>query len=250
MGFYGKQKEVDPREFDPLYSKSGGAELRSEIFGNLPSLMASGTQAANAAADAARKGAASMRPVMQYGQNVLAGGYLNPAPALTKSLDASRAASDVRAENQQTQANNALATQQAATRSQFGRAGQTFGTTNQLAQEGSQAALQAQLAKQEQERQAQANATEAAILAENYGRERQLQQAASGVVQGAASSPLQMLQSVPGLTYAGITPAAELIRGLAGGGSVVNPNTYYKPGAGDYTLQALGTLGSVAGGGW
>lgn len=246
MGFYGKQQEVEPREMDPLYSQSGAQPMREGIFNALPGMMIGATAAGQDAANAARRGAGQMGAVGQFGRDVMSGGYLK-SPVLDRSLESTRAASDQAAAASQAEARAAQTAQQRAVQSQFSRSGQTFGTANQLAQEGTTAALEAQLDRTEAGRQAQLAATEAQTQAENYARERGYQMQAPAIVSGAASKPVELLQAVPGMTYSGISPAVEVIRGLASGAPVVNPNTYYKPGAGDYVLQGLGAAGSLAG---
>lgn len=246
MGYFGGQKEVAPREFDPLYSQSGAQPIRTGIFNALPNMAVQATGDANAAAAAAQQGAAAMRPVAAYGNALMGGKYLNSSPALDRSLSATRAASDAAAGNAAATARANLQATQAATRSQFSRAGQTFGTANQLAQEGTSAALEAQSARNESERQAALNAAEAGAKAQNYMNERGLQTQGAGIAQAGATKPVELLQAVPGLRYAGVSPAVEVIRGLASGAPVVNPNTYYKPGAFDYTMQGIGALGSAA----
>jgi hypothetical protein len=140
-------------------------------------------------------------------------------------------------------------------RNQYARSGQQFGTGSQLAQQANTAALAAQVARSEAERQASLGQTEAArlaqlaagenqALAENYARERAAQQQAAGLVGQLGGQQLSMLQAVPGLAYSGIEPAVGVIRGLASGGQTVAPGTYYKPGVGDYALQGLGALGA------
>jgi hypothetical protein len=243
---YGSQKTVDPQEFDPLYSKSGGAELRQGIFGALPGAMGRATQQAENAIGAAQRGAAEMGAVGKFGRSVLRGDYMRN-PTLDASLAASRRAGEVASRTAAADARANMAAQQAATRSQFGRAGQGFGTANQLAQEGTAAAMGAQINRAESARLAQQAAIEAQAQAENVARERGFQMQAPGIVSGAATKPVELLQAVPGLTYAGVSPAVEIIRGLASGSPVVNPNTYYKPGVGDYMLQGAGALGALGG---
>ena len=250
MGFYGGQKEVAPREFDPLYSGSGAADIRKGIFDALPGTMTAATGAARAAQDAAKSGAAAFQPVAQYGRRLLAGDYLNPSPIFDKSLATARNAGNVAAAGSAAGARAGLAGQQMDTRAQFGRSGQVFGTGNQLAQEGSRAALEANLNRAEAARTSGVTAAEMGARAANYDAERNRQMAAPGIIGQAASIPLNMLQAIPGLAYAGVDPAVSILRNLAGGGQVVNPNTYYKPGVGDYTLQGIGALAGGAGGGF
>lgn len=266
MGFYGGQQQVDPREYDPLYSQSGAQPLRKGIFDALPDMLKSSTDAGYRAAGAANAAAGSLAPAMQYGQRVLAGNYLS-SPQLQGYLQATRAASDagfgatraasnVAAQNARNTAQAGLRAQQADTRAQFSRSGQTFGTGNQLAQEGAQAALQAQLGRNESERQAGIVASDAqrqaglaqnenAVKGQQFSQERAFQQQAPGMIAQTAGQGVNFLQAVPGLHYSGIEPAVGIIRNLAGGGQVVNPNSYYKPGVGDYAMQGLGVAGAA-----
>lgn len=243
---YGSQKTVAPQEFDPLYSQSGAADLRKGVFAGLPDAMAQATQLGQNAVSAAQRGAADMGAVGRFGKSVLRGDYMRN-PALDASLAASRRAGETAAGAAASDARANMAAQQAATRSQFGRAGQTFGTANQLAQEGTTAALEAQINRGEATRTAQQAAVEAQAQAENVARERGYQMQAPGIVSAAASKPVELLQAAPGLVYSGVSPAVEVIRGLASGSPVVNPNTYYKPGVGDYMLQGAGALGALGG---
>ena len=269
-GLYGGQKQNPVVEMDPLYSKSGAQDIRTGIFNELPGMLMQGQQDAAAAQNAARQGAASLAPAMQYAQQTVGGKYLNSPQlqgylaqtraASQQAARAGRSASDLAAQNARQQGLAAQQAQLADVRNQFARGGQQFGTGNQLAQQASNVALQSQLGRSEAERQAQLGqmdaarlaqlaAGENATLAENYARERANQQAATGLVGQLAGQNLNMLQAVPGLAYSGIEPAVNVIRGLASGGQTVTPGTYYKPGVGDYALQGIGTLGA-AGMGW
>ena len=91
--------------------------------------------------------------------------------------------------------------------------------------------------------------TEAQTKAENYARERAFQMQAPGIVMMGETKPVELLQSVPASMYSGVMPAAEVIKALAGNGQVINPNTYYKPGVGDYLMQGIGTGAAAAGAG-
>lgn len=266
MGFYGGQQTVDPQEFDPLYSKSGAQDLRKGIFGALPQTMTDATAAGMRASGAATAAAGSLAPAMQYGQRVLNGNYLSSPQlqgylqatraASDRGFGATRAASDVAAQNARNTAQAGLRAQQADTRAQFARSGQTFGTGNQLAQEGAQAALQAQLGRNESERQAGIVASDAqrqaglaqnenAVKGQQFSQERAFQQAAPGMIAQTAGQGVNFLQAAPGLMYSGVEPAVGIIRNLAGGGQIVNPNNYYKPGVGDYAMQGLGIAGAA-----
>lgn len=247
---YGSQKTVEPKEFDPLYTGSGAQSLREGVFNALPYAMGQATQAGQVAANAAQRGAAEMGAVGRFGRSVLRGDYMQN-PALDASLAASRKAGDVAAGAAASDARANMAAQQAATRSQFGRVGQTFGTANQLAQEGTTAALEAQINRGEAARTAQQGAIEAQAQAENVARERGYQMQAPAIVSAAASKPVELLQAVPGLTYSGVAPAVDIMRSLASGTPpVVKPDTYYKPGVGDYMLQGIGALGAAGGAGF
>jgi len=71
--------------------------------------------------------------------------------------------------------------------------------------------------------------------------------AAPQIVSSAASRPVEMLQAIPGLEYAGYDTIANLVKTLASGEPpAMNGNQYYKPGAGDYILQGLGAAGAAS----
>jgi len=249
MGCFGSQKQVAPTEMDPLYSKSGGAELRRSIFDALPGAQERAGAGAQEAITAARTGAQQMAPVGQFGRSVMRGDFLR-SPILDRSLAATRAAANTSGQAAAADARANLTSAQNTARAQFGRAGQTFGTGNQLAQEGTAAALEAQLARQENLRQAGLAANEAQAQAENYARERSNQMMAPGIVTGALSKPLEMLQAIPGLAYSGYDTMANLVKTLASGSPpAMNGNQYYKPGFGDYALQGLGAAGAASAGG-
>lgn len=246
MGFCGDTKQADPKEMDPLYSQSGGQALRKYVFDALPGIQGRAGAGAQEAVAAARTGARAMAPVSQFGRSVMRGDYLR-SPMLDRSLAATRAASNTAAQAGAADARANLASAQNASRAQFSRAGQTFGTGNQLAQEGAAAALEAQIGRQEALRQAAMGATEAQTQAENYARERGYQMAAPQIVSSAASRPVEMLQAIPGLEYAGYDTIANLVKTLASGAPpAMNGNQYYKPGAGDYILQGLGAAGAAS----
>jgi hypothetical protein len=271
MGFYGGQETVAPVEQDPLYSKSGAAPIRDKIFKQLPGLIDQGQAAGQRAASAATSGAAMFRPVGQYGMDTLSGKYLYNAPleaGLARTRGATDAALRTAAASGAARSRSAMAAARAgqaatagAARSTFARNGQTFGTGAVQAQGAEKAALEAQLARAEADRLASENATragtqaglaqtETGARAASYEAERGRQQAAPGIIAQAASAPVQMLQAVPGLLASGMEPATNLIRNLAAAMPLTNPNTYYKPGIGDYALQALGSAGGAAAGGF
>jgi len=247
MGFYGGQETVDPKTADPLFGPEA-KKVRTEVFNALPTVGARAQAGAERASQAATQASGAYAPVMDYGRSVLAGNYLNASPALQRSIASTRAAGDMAAQAQQAEARANLANQQAATRAQFGRSGQTFGTANQLAQTGNTAGLEASLGRSEAARLAQQKATEDQTYAENYGRERMFQQQAPGMVNMAATQPVQLLQSVPGIEYSALGPAVDITRGLSAGQA--SSASYYKPGVGDYTLQGLGALGAAGGAGF
>ena len=57
----------------------------------------------------------------------------------------------------------------------------------------------------------------------------------------ANTKPFEILSAVPGMRYGGLNESASLATALSGGGQVVNPGSYYKPGVIDYGLQ-IGSL--------
>jgi len=268
MGFYGGQETVAPQEFDNLYSKSGAQPLRKQIFDTLPGNIDAGNKAGAQAAEAARVGAAGFAPIQNYGNELLGGKYLNYNPYLEHGLQTTRAATegalhqgnaaaDTIAHNAISGARADQAGQDAATRAQFARSGMAFSTAGGQAQDATHAALAAQLARGEQNRSAQQDATGAGVQAQlaqqentaragSFAQERQLQSQAPGILSNALQMPVNLLQAIPGLMNAGSDSAMNLIRGLATGSQVVNPNTYYKPGVGDYAMQGIGALGSMA----
>lgn len=263
MGLFGSQKTIKPQQFDPLFPGSGGDEIRDNIFGRLPSLMNQSQNDASTASRAAQNAASSFAPLQAYAQNALGGQYLNRSPQLNNAmadarkqtqnaLQASRTASDVGAQNQYGNARASLGDQQRRFRSQFARTGQTFGTGMGQAQDSSNVALNSQIARNEASRQAQLAANENQIMASLSDRnlaleaarlqqERQLQQQAGNISAMANTKPFEILSAVPGMRYGGLNESASLATALAGGGQVVNPGSYYKPGAIDYGLQ-IGSL--------
>jgi hypothetical protein len=266
MGFYGGQKTVDPQQFDPLYPASGAPQIRSGIFAGLPGAMTAATDAGLRAGQAGTDAAGALAPAVGYGKSVLDGNYLS-SPQLLNYLQgtrqasdagfaATKAAGDVTAQNTREQAVAGLGAQQADTRASFGRNGQAFGTGSELAQQGQMAATQAQLARAETERQSGVTAADAQrqaglaqsenqAKAQQFSQERGFQQAAPGIIGQAGAQATNLLAAVPGQMYSGVAPAAQILQQLAGNGQVVNPNTYYKPGVGDYALQAAGTAGAA-----
>jgi len=139
----------------------------------------------------------------------------------------------------------------------FARTGQAFGTTNQQAADATQAALQAELQRSENEAataQAGQEATSKAALeaantgkmADVYQQERGLQQQAATAAPGVASARTQLAQSLPALNYAGVKPAADIVQQLAGNGAVTPATMYRTPGAFDYAMQ-VGGLAGMAG---
>lgn len=254
MGLCGSTKTTAPQYFDPLgpnaagqHTGNGGPELRNQVFSYLPSLMASGQMDAGRAANAARNGAAQFSPVMDYAQASLRGNYLRGTPYLDRAISSARNASTVGANAAYGRARADYANSQRGLRDQYTRAGQTFGTGMLQAQEASRAALNADISRAEASRQSQLAADEMAARYGNYQAERAYQNQAPALISMAAEKPFQLLSAVPSVSAGGLTPSAELIGALAGGGSVVNPGTYYKPGIFDYALQGIGTAATA---GW
>lgn len=251
MAEMGGQKASPAQWFDPLgpdasgkHGTTGGRELRERIFSHVPGLIDSGRAAANRTAWAARDGAASFAPVRDYGQRVLRGDYLNGSPQLDRALAASRAASDRGAQNAMADARANFAGQSAGIQSQFARNGMSFGTANQQATEASRAALEASMARGEQDRLAQIAAQESQARLQNYMSERAAQAQAPATIAMAAEKPFQMLSTIPDVEAGGLTPAAGLVSALAGGGQATT-DSYYKPGVYDHALAGLGAANSL-----
>lgn len=260
MGLCGGNETVEPKQFDPLFPGAGGQELRSQVFGYLPGIMEQNLLDNQAAVGAAQQAAGGFGQIGSYANQALGGRFLNRSPQLdramgqsrrdtTAALQAARQASDVSAQGQYDAARASLGDQQRRLQSQYARSGQTFGTGAAQAQDAANVALNAQIARNEAARQGQLAASEQQTMADMSARnlgleagrlqqERQLQQQAAPLAASAATKPFEILSAVPGLRYGGLNEASTLTGALAGGGSVVNPGSYYKPGALDYGLQA------------
>lgn len=254
MGLCGSNKTVAPQYFDPLgpnaegqHVGSGGPELRNQIFGYVPGMLEQGRYDASQAANAAKAGAGQFAPVLSYAQSNLRGDYLNGNPALDRAVATARNASDTAAQSAYGRARADFSGAQRTLQSQYNRAGQTFGTGLQQSQDASRAALNADIARAEAARQAQLAEAEMGARFNNYQQERAYQNQSPALLSMAAEKPFQMLSAVPSVNASGVLPSAELVGALAGGGSVVTPNTYYKPGIFDYALQGAGTAATA---GW
>jgi len=250
MGFCGDNKQAPAQWFDPLgpdangrHGNTGGRPLREQIFAQVPGLIESGQRAGAEAAAAARAGAGMFRPVGDYANKVLSGAYLDGSPQLDRAMAATRAASDVGARNAMADARANYAGQVADTQSDFARGGMTYGTANQQAAEANRAALEAGLARQQQDRIAQLAAVENQARLQNYMAERAAMNQAPAALAMAAEKPFQMLSTIPGLEAGGLAPSAGLVNSLAGGGSA-STDSYYKPGVFDHILAGMGTAAS------
>ena len=85
MGCFGDTEQAPPQQFDPLYTDQA-KKLREGIFNELPYLAGAATGAGFDAAAAARKAAAGMAPVAQFGRQVMGGQYLHSSPELDRAL--------------------------------------------------------------------------------------------------------------------------------------------------------------------
>lgn len=277
-GLCGSTKTAKPDWNDPLgpnaggtMGPTGGPEARAKIFEQIDSqLLPQANKDAAWAANATRSGYDN--PVwgssLGYLTGATGGKYLNGSPYLDRAISAGRRSLDENLAASRSNLNSRLSSSrgraeaglrgtQAGNRSMFARTGQAFGTTNQQAADATQAALQAELQRSENEAataQAGQEATSKAALeaantgkmADVYQQERGLQQQAATAAPGVASARTQLAQSLPALNYAGVKPAADIVQQLAGNGAVTPATMYRTPGAFDYAMQ-VGGLAGMAG---
>lgn len=223
-----------PRWYDPLgpssidasgqqvFQPTGGAEQRAAIFSGLTQLR-SGPLAELSNWWSAQAQSLPQAPEYQAGlaelQRTLQGDYLRPNPFLLQSLEAQRSAALTAAE-QQAARNRAAMT----------RAGLGYSTVQQMAD---RAALTG-LMQQWQQASAQA-------LADAYARERAQQLAAIQGLPSYLGAPLTWAAAAQQGLLAPWATQAEVVRALAGGGTVATPQTTMvqsrTPGLLDYGLE-------------
>lgn len=158
----------------------------------------------------------------QLAQKQIRGIYLNGSPQLQKQLDANQAA-----------ASRDAANQAADIRSGYAKNGVAFSTADQQAQQAAQAAANATAQK-----------TNADIIAENYAKERQIQQASPDLLNTALTSPINIEGQANPALYDPLNKQAQLVTSLATGGSTTNPDVTVtqKPSAINYAQQILGLI--------
>lgn len=274
-GFCGSSDPVAPNYIDPLgpsktgaMGPTGGPEARDKIFGTLENGIYPAAQG-NAEQAVAGTQAAANNPgwgqLQGYLRNGIGGQYLNANPYLDRAFAAQRgqlgtelsaADKSARSRLDATRATSMadLSGQQAGMRSNFGRAGQSFSTTAGQAQDAIKAALAAQLGRGEQTAitdltgqgaaaRSALEAQQAQQLVQNYQSERAAQDRAAAVLPSAMTGQASLLQSVPGLQYSGIAPAASIVQALAGGGNAIPQQFIQTPGPGNYIAQIAGIAG-------
>lgn len=179
---------------------------------------------ANQTAGMAQQGAQNpgFSQVNSLANNELNGKYLNGNPALTNQIA-----------SVQQQANRAAGDQAAQIRSGQQRAGMGFSTANQEAQQGAQAA-----------QNANAMNTSANATLQNYQTERANQNNAGNLLNSNLTNQLNLNQAGISALYSPLSAQANLQTGLYTGGQTATPNTQIiqKPGMLDYASQILGML--------
>lgn len=259
MSFCGENKTyrpdytdaLGPRADGTLSAPTGGPEARDRIFKQLEGSIYPRAQEAvdrATAATNAAAGDASWGQLKNYAGGVVNGKYLQANPYLTQALADSRSASEGGLARAREQATADAAGTQADIQSQFARSGQNFSTANNQAQDANNAALQASLARGEQDAQAQMQAAESGVLAQNYARERDAQNQAAAILPIAATGQSQLLSAVPSMQYEAVAPAAEIVSGLAGGGTVTPATIARRAGVWDYLMQGAGVAAQASGG--
>ena len=274
-GLCGGTKSIKPDYMDPLGPRqdgsmgpSGGPEARDQIFSTLQnSLYPNAQRSADYASGVTRSAVSNpgWGGMQQYLNGVIGGNRLSGSPfldranatartALDTSIGANQQAAMRRLGDTRSNAQTNLAGTQATQRSAYTRSGQRFGTGNQQTQEATQAALQAQLARGENtatsDLTGQANVAKSGLAAQlaqqgqqNYQAERQAQTQAAALMPQSISGQAQLAQTMPGVEYSAVAPAAQIIQGLAGGGSQTPGQVMKTPGALDYIGQVAGIAG-------
>jgi hypothetical protein len=152
----------------------------------------------------------------------LQGNYLNGSPALSAQENSN-----------QTQANRAAGDQAAQIKGSDARAGMSFSTADQQAQQGAEA-----------QQNANAMNTNAQLIGNNYANERGIQNQAGAQMNQHLANQLNMNQAGISALYSPLTAQANLNTGLWAGGQVSTPNAeiIQNPGPLDYAGQILGML--------
>lgn len=146
-----------------------------------------------------------LHSIYNFGQRTLAGDYLQ-SPIVNNYANQAYASQLAAGSDQAAQ-----------TRARYARAGLGFSTTNQQAQDADMASAAGK-----------ASLTRAGTLSQNYQNERQLQQAAPGMISSAISQPLSYLSQIPSAYYSPLQMQAGLTTQLAGGAAGNSTPTYYQ----------------------
>lgn len=150
------------------------------------------------------------------------GNYLNGSPQLSSQLASN-----------QTQANRAAGDQAAQIKGSDARAGMSFSTADQQAQENAQA-----------QQGANAMNTNAQLIGSNYANERNIQNQAPSQLNANMSNQLNQNQAGISALYSPLSAQASLNSGLYSGGQVATPDStvIQKPSGLDVVGQVLGML--------
>lgn len=212
FGAFGEGSNIPGQtQRDSFYAPNMSAYLQAQA--NTPNLV-------NALKSGANNG--GWKEAEGLARSQIRGDYLEGSPQLSKQIS-----------QIQGRAERGAANQSADIRSAMSRAGVGFSTANQQAQQASGAAARASAAD-----------TASNVMAENYGRERAIQQSSPQMLDTALSSPVNYLGQLNSAYFDPLNKASDLTMKLSGNGSLATPNisVQQKPGAIDYFTSILGAI--------
>ncbi len=189
---------LGPRADGKMDGPTGGPEQRDQIFSRIDTTRPQIFNASDQAANTAFKSAADpgFGAGADLARRTIGGEFLNGTPEFNSQMDRNRVAG-----------NREVSDAEAALKSQMAMSGVGFSTANQQAQQGNRTLATARM-----------NDAEANARAANYANERALQNAGTGQLNEALSSPLNYLSQVSAAHMAPLSQMVQIIAGLTGQG--------------------------------
>lgn len=222
-----KQQTVAPIRYG-TFGETGpdkdAIKLKTDIYNRIPQIRPQADQLNNQIIGGLQTASAHplWQNMLQLSGDQMQGKYLNSPQALK----------DQSARMMQA-AQRGAADQNADIRSSYARNGMRFSTANQEAEMASAAAARAK-----------ALDTASNIEAQNYQRERGIQQTSGDMAASAIEQPINIMAQTTKALYDPLQKEAGIIVPLGSGGSVNNPEVMVtqKPGYLDYAQKVMGTL--------
>lgn len=223
-GGKGSTQTVQQTQFDPLYPGSGGSDVRNDVYGRRSGLSGNWAYQSQVSQSELQNQANDnywLSTAYPFFKSQTAGSYLGGSPQLTNQINTLRQ-----------QSLRELGDTQADIKARYARTGQAVstGVTQQLLQSGAAA-------------RARSDADQAAIIGQNYVRERDFQNRSPSSAEAVSYIPSNLRAQGVNVTFDPLTKSAQLATALSGGASTNNPTVIQKPGALDYALGFTSAAG-------